>query len=163
METQDGRPVSFSAINDHIELIPPAKLNPDNTVRGGFLMDTADDVAAIVAMRHSQKLCKTRFANDTSFPEPAYQGEVLVFKAAVNRVWGTSLEIGVKVFADDLRKGTRRYIFSTYFTFVALNKRGKKTRVRPVVPETDDEKRRFIEADVRHTENLTKDRRKRNQ
>lgn len=160
MESIDGRPVSFSAINDHIEPIPPAKLNSDNTVRGGFLLDTADSVAAIAAMRHSGRLCKTRWANEVDFPEPAYQGEVLVFKAAVNRVWGTSLEVGIKVFADDLRKGIRRYIFSMYFTFVALDDCGRKVSVRPVIPETEDEKRRFADADVRRAENRAKAKRK---
>ena len=76
-------------------------------------------------------------------------GHIVVLKSAVNRVWNTSMEIGVKVFADNILTAERRHCCSAYFTFVALDEHGAKKGISPVIPESEEEQRRDDEADRR--------------
>ncbi|MBI5733117.1 acyl-CoA thioesterase [Candidatus Jorgensenbacteria bacterium] len=147
-------PVSFSAVDNLPYMLMPGDLNSNNTVFGGRVMEIADRLAGTVAMRHSGKTCVTLLVDSMKFLAPARQGEVLVFKAAVNRTWNSSLEIGVKVYAEDLKENTRRHVVSAYFTFVALDDQCKPIHIRQVVAETAEEKRRYKEADVRRMRRL---------
>ena len=85
------------------------------------------------------------------FLGPARRGDILIFRAAVNRTWRTSMEIGVKVLAEHYKTGQRKHILSAYFTFVAVDEYGKPVEVPQIIPETPLEKRRFEEADLRRT------------
>ena len=144
-----GKPVSASAIHDQTAIVFPDDLNTLGTLFGGRVMEMADRVSAVVAKRHSGRDCVTLGIDSVRFLAPARHGDILVIKAAVNRVWRTSMEVGVKVFAEDFRTLERKHIVSAYFTFVAVDETLKPVEIAPVIPETDDEKRRFEQADRR--------------
>ena len=129
----NGKPASASAINDQTAIVFPDDLNSLGTLFGGRVMEQCDRTCAVVAKRH---------------------GDILVFKAAVNRVWRTSMEIGVKVFAEDFRTMARKHIVSAYFTFVAVDESLRPIEIAPIIPETEDEKRRYREADERRQQRM---------
>lgn len=144
-----GKPVRDSAINDQTSIVFPSNLNSLGTLFGGRVMELADRVAAVVAKRHSGHWCLTLGIDSVRFLAPARGGDVLVLQSAVNRVWRTSMEVGIKVFADEFNTMKRTHIVSAYFTFVAVDQGMKPVEIPPVIPETDDEKRRFAQADER--------------
>jgi len=149
MSSLAGKPVSDSAINDQTAIVFPNDINVIGTLYGGRAMEMADEVAAIVAKRHSGRTCVTLGIDSVRFLAPARRGDILVFKAAVNRVWRTSMEVGLKILADDFRTGTRTHIVSAYFTFVGVDEDLKPVELAPVIPQSDEEKRRYEQADVR--------------
>lgn len=138
-------------MNDQTAMVFPDDLNPVGTLFGGRVLEQADRVAAVVASRHAARACVTLGVDSVRFLGPARHGDILVFKAAVNRVWRTSMEVGVKVFAEEFRTAQRRHIFSAYFTFVAVDDALRPVRIGQVVPETDDEVRRFRNAEERRS------------
>jgi acyl-CoA hydrolase len=148
------RPVSESAIHDQTSMVFPNDLNSLGTLFGGRVLEQADRVAAVVARRHSSRVCVTLGVDSVRFLAPARHGDVLVFQSAVNRVWRTSMEIGVKVWAEDFKTMQRRHIFSAYFTFVAVDDDLHPTVVAPIAPETPDERRRYAQADQRRQARL---------
>lgn len=151
-----ARPVSFSAIHDQTAVVFPNDLNSYGTLYGGRVLEQSDWLCGVVAKRHSGKVCVTLAIDSVKFLAPAKKGDILVFKASINRSWHTSMEIGVKVYAEDYETMDRRHIFSAYFTFVALDKELKPSKVPAVIPETIDEKRRFEEAEHRRQLRLKK-------
>lgn len=149
--TGTPRPVSASCINDQTYIVFPNDLNSLNTLFGGRVMELADKVAAVVARRHAGRDCVTLGIDSVRFLAPARHGDVLVMKAAVNRVWNTSMEVGLKVFAEHGHGEPPRHIVSAYFTFVALDERGQRVTIPQVLPESEQEKRRYEEADRRRS------------
>jgi acyl-CoA hydrolase len=141
--------VAESAIHDQISVVFPNDLNAYGTLFGGRVLDLCDRVAGVVAKRHSGKVCVTLGIDSVRFLAPAKHGDILVFKASLNRVWKTSMEIGLKVFKEDFRTQERVHILSAYFTFVALDDKLRPVEVPAVIPETKEEKRRFKEAEER--------------
>ena len=159
MEDLKPKKVSESAIDFYPhEIFPndlnPNDLNPRGMVFGGKVLLMIDNVAGIVAQRHSRRTCVTAELDSVVFLAPAFKGETLILKAALNRVWSSSMEIGVKIFAENFRTGESRHVVSAYLTFVALGEDGHKIKINPVEPETEDEKRRFREADERRIHRL---------
>ena len=150
----EGKPVNFSAINDQTSLVFPNDLNTYGTLFGGKVLELGDWISCIVAKRHSNKVCVTLGLDSVRFLTPATSGDILVFKVAVNRAWNTSMEVGLKVFAQDFRTLEMKHIFSAYFTFVALDENRKPTRIPEVIPETEEEKRRYEEAEKRRKKRL---------
>lgn len=144
--TSKAKSPSASAVEQNVYKIFPNDLNSKYTVFGGLVMGLCDRTALIVAERHSGCTCVTAAVDSLSFLAPARSGETLVVKAAVNRSWSSSMEIGVHVAAEDSHTGDSRHVVSAYLTFVALDDDGKPTSVPPVEPQTADEKRRFEEA-----------------
>jgi len=148
-----SRPVkraADSALNNQLYIIFPHDLNPNGTVFGGTVMAQADKVAGLVAMRHSGQICVTAFVESFRFLAPARRGEVLVFYASLNRVWHSSMEVGVKVFADNCVTGERRQVVSAYYTFVPIDENHRPARANyGLLPETEEEKRRYQEAEKR--------------
>ena len=127
-------------------LMMPTDANVLGNVFGGAIMRYMDEIAAIVAVRHAGKNVVTASIDRMNFYAPVYVGDLLIMKAAVNYVGTTSMEIGVRIEAQDpkTRKGT--HTGSCYLTYVALNEGGKPTPIPPLIPTTKAEKRRFSEA-----------------
>lgn len=147
--SMQGKSVAESAIHDQTAVVFPNDLNAYGTLFGGRVLDLCDRVAGVVAKRHSGRVCVTLGIDSVRFLAPAKHGDILVFKASINRVWKTSMEIGLKVFKEDFRTQERVHILSAYFTFVALDDHLKPVEIPGVIPMTLEEKRRFIEAEER--------------
>lgn len=141
--------VKDSAIEDYTYRIFPNDLNSNGTVFGGLIMSILDRLALVVAEKHTGGTCVTVSVDALHFLAPANIEDHLVFKAAVNRVWNSSMEIGLKVLAVNHKSGHTRHVVSAYFTFVNLDELQKPCKINPVIPETDLEKRRYREAQMR--------------
>jgi acyl-CoA hydrolase len=146
--------ISESSVNDHSHKVFPNDLNSNGTTFGGMIMATADRTALVVAERHSSCVCVTVSVDAMHFIAPATKGDILIFKAAVNRSWRTSMEIGVRVIAEHYQTGRSTHILSAYFSFVAVDDRGRPTEVPQIIPETPIEIRRFEEAEIRRQKRL---------
>lgn len=145
----EGKKPSSTAIHDHTYRIFPNDLNAQGTVFGGLIMSEADRLAHIVAERHSGRICVTASVDSIVFHAPAGHGDNLIFKTSINRSWRSSMEVGVKVIAEERNTLERKHIVSAYLTFVALDDHGKTAIVPPVIPDSEHEKRRFEEAAIR--------------
>ncbi|MBI4991975.1 MAG: acyl-CoA thioesterase [Candidatus Harrisonbacteria bacterium] len=155
MKERPAKRVPESAINDSLYMIQPNDLNYLGTIFGGTVMAESDKIAAVVAKIHCGQTCVTASVDAFRFLAPAYVSEVLVFKASVNRVWNASLEVGIKVFAKNTLTGENRHIVSAYFTFVPIDETRKPVPVKySLNPETEEEKRRWREADKRRERRL---------
>jgi len=142
------------AVSEQLHLLRPSDLNAYGTAFGGRVMELADELAAALARKHSGSVCVMLSADSIRFLRPAKQGDLLIFKAAINRVWKTSMEIGIKILAQRINSKKQRHIVSAYFTFVAVNKYGRPIRVPPVKPATAEEFGRYAEADLRRRKRL---------
>src|SRR5689334_3860485 len=128
--------VSDSAVNEHIYKVFPNDLNSYDTVFGGLVMAILDRVALVVAERHTGRTCVTASVDSMHFLAPAKRGDILIFKGAVNKVWRSSMEIGLKVVTQHLTTGEIKHILSAYFTFVAIDELGLPVEIAPILPET---------------------------
>lgn len=144
-----GKAPSASSVEQNVYKVFPNDLNSKYTVFGGLVMSLCDRTALIVAERHSGGTCVTAAVDSLNFLAPARAGDTLIVRAAVNRSWRSSMEIGVHVAAEDSFNGDTRHVVSAYLTFVALDENGKTRRVPKLLPESDVEKRRFEEAQRR--------------
>lgn len=153
-----GKPVRAS-VAEVTEIIQPNDVNPMGTVFGGKVMAMMDMTAALAAHRHARKVVVTAGIDALDFLASAKVGHFLIVKASVNYAGRTSMEVGVKVVAEDPLTGELRHTASAYLTFVALDSFGRPSPVPPVIPETPEEKRRFEEA--RRRRELRKGRRPR--
>ncbi|MAV89782.1 MAG: acyl-CoA thioesterase [Bdellovibrionaceae bacterium] len=131
------------------EMVLPVHTNSLNTVFGGIVMSWIDIAAAIAAQRHCQMPVVTASMDDVHFIAPVYKGWIVNLKACVNFTSKTSMEVGVRMDAENPIQKKTYHTASAYLTFVALDSEGKPTPVPPVEPETDAEKRRFAEAKQR--------------
>ena len=109
-------------------------------------MHLVDLAASLAAMRHARTPVVTASIDYMNFLHPIYIGELVFLKSSVNRVFRTSMEVGVKVWGEDLRTGNIRHTSSAYLTFVALDDAGNRVPVVQAIPETEVQKRRFEEA-----------------
>ncbi len=124
----------------------PNDANVLGHVLGGKVMHLVDLTGALAALRHARCPVVTASVDHMSFLHPVRIGELIMLRSSVNRVFHTSMEVGVKVWVEDLRTGDRKHTSSAYLTFVAVNADGKCVPIAPVIPETADEKRRFEQA-----------------
>jgi acyl-CoA hydrolase len=149
-----ARPVAASRVEGHVYKVFPNDLNAHRTIFGGLVMATCDRIALVVAERHSGHVCVTASVDSVHFLAPAREGETLIVDAACNRAWTTSMEIGVRVQAENTLTRERRHIVSAYLTVVALDASGRPAEVPPVLPETDEERQRYVEAEMRREARL---------
>jgi acyl-CoA hydrolase len=144
----EAKPVSAS-VSEYSELALPNDANGLGAVLGGKVMHLVDLAAAMAGMRHARTPVVTASVDSMSFLHPVHIGELIVLRSSVNRVFRTSMEVGGYVTTENLMTGRRLHTCSAYLTFVSLDKQGKATPVPPVIPETEEEKRRFREAGER--------------
>ena len=136
------RPVRES-ISEMTEIVLPNDANPLNALLGGRLMHWIDLAGAMAAHRHSRAYVVTASIDHMDFLVPVRVGDFVILRSSVNRAYHTSMEVGVKVWVENYRSLESRHVSSAYLTFVAIDAAGNKIVVPPVVPETEDEKRRY--------------------
>ncbi len=142
------------------EMVLPNHTNRLGNLLGGQLMHWMDICAAIAAFRHTNRVCVTASVDELNFLHPIKEGEVVILHGSVNRAFRTSVEVGVKVTAENLLTGERKHANTAYLTFVAIDELGNPVEVPPIRPETKDEKRRYADAARRRAQRL--ERRKKN-
>lgn len=136
------------------ELVLPNDCNQLGNLLGGRLMHWIDIAAAIAGQRHCQRVVVTASVDELNFLHPIRIGEVVLLLASVNRVFRTSMEVGVKVRAENQLTGLSKHANTAYLTFVAVDENGKPVSCPPIVPETDEEKRRYDQALMRREQRL---------
>ena len=130
--------------------------NIAGNVHGGWIMKLCDDVAAIAATRLAGGRVVTAAVDEMRFRSPIHVGDVVTLRAMVNATWRTSMEVGVRVEAEDVRTGATSHTCTAYLTMVALGEDEKPLPLPPVVPHTAEEQRRHREANLRREVRLAK-------
>src|SRR5713101_1641485 len=144
-----GKPISASR-SEMAEVVLPATTNLLGKLLGGHVMHLVDIAAAIAASRHSNSYVVTASVDYIDFRNPVNLGELVILKSQVNRVFRTSMEIGVEVYSEQILTGERKHTTTAYVTFVALDEKTHRPRpVRPLIVESPEEERRFQEAGER--------------
>lgn len=143
------------------ELMMPHMANVLGNVHGGVLLGMMDRVAAVAAIRHAQLSCVTVSVDRVHFREPIHVGELVTMFASVNFAHRTSIEVGVRVEAENVVTGVKRHTNSCYLTYVAIDAAGRPVEVPPVIPETDEERQRFRAAETRREQRVAEIRAKR--
>jgi acyl-CoA hydrolase len=128
--------------------------NSAGFVHGGIVMKLCDEAAGIAAVKHCRTRIVTAAIDRMTFRDPVHVGELLACRASVNAVWHTSMEVGVRVEAENPRTGEVRHTSTAYLTMVALDDEGRPTAVPPLVTESPDEERRMREAELRRSNRL---------
>lgn len=144
----EGKTVHESA-SEYSELALPNDANGLGNVLGGKVMHLVDLAAAMAAMRHARRPVVTASVDSLHFLHPVHIGQLIILRSSVNRVFRSSMEVGVKVTTENLMTGRCLHTCSAYLTFVALDEARNATPIAPVIPETEDEKRRYREAGER--------------
>ena len=129
--------------------------NSAGFVHGGIVMKLCDEAAGIVAVKHCRLRIETAAIDRMTFLHPVHVGELLTCKASVNAVWRSSMEIGVRVEAENPRTGEVRHTSTAYLTMVGLDDDGRPTAVPPIAAESEDERRRMREAELRRRNRLS--------
>jgi len=128
------------------EIVLPNDTNPLGALLGGRLMHWIDMAGAMAAHRHSRNYVVTASVDHIDFLVPVKVGELVILRSSVNRVFNTSMEVGVKVFVESYIADTAQHVGSAYLTFVAIDGAGQRLKVAPVIPESDDQQRRYDDA-----------------
>ncbi len=145
--TRAAKPVSESA-SVIVKRMGPAQANSAGFVHGGVIMQLCDEAAGTCAMRHARQRVVTAKVSEFTFEAPTNIGELVTIKTSVNEVFGSSMEVGVRVEAEDLASGEVRHTTSAYFVMVAMGEDGPE-EVAPIEPDTPDAERRRREAQAR--------------
>ncbi|MDA8422456.1 MAG: acyl-CoA thioesterase [Nitrospiraceae bacterium] len=141
----EGKRVKDSSVT-MAQMMIPQDANPSGNVHGGVVVKIIDEAAGVVAARHARSNVVTASIDRMDFHNPVFVGDVLFFKTSLNLVGRTSMEIGVRVEAENLVTGDVRHAASAYLTYVALDRNGKPREVPPLILETEDDRRRNREA-----------------
>ena len=143
------RPVRDSQ-SEMAEIVLPNDANPLGALLGGRLMHWIDLAGAMAAHRHSRQYAVTAAIDRLDFWVPVHVGDLVILRSSVNRVFHTSMEVGVKVWVENYLQDNCQHVSSAYLTFVAVDAGGRKMQVPPVIPETDEQRRRYEDAGRRH-------------
>lgn len=128
--------------------------NSAGNIHGGTIMKLADEAAALAAIKHAHQRVVTVGMDRMDFLVPIYVGDLVTFRAMVNAAWRTSMEVGVRVEAENPVTGTRRHTNTAFITMVALDDAGVPAAVPPVLPVSPTETRRMREAELRRANRL---------
>jgi acyl-CoA hydrolase len=139
------RPVRDSQ-SEMIELVLPNDANPLGALLGGRLMHWIDLAAALACHRHSHSHAVTASVDHIDFLVPVQVGDLVILRSSVNRVFQTSMEVGVKVFVENYIADISQHVASAYLTFVAVDGKGNHLKVAPIIPETEEQQRRYEDA-----------------
>jgi acyl-CoA hydrolase len=139
------RPVRNSQ-SEMSEVVLPNDANPLGALLGGRLMHWIDVAGALAAQRHARSYIVTASIDHMDFLTPVHVGDLVILRSTVNRAFNTSMEVGVKAFVENYITGERRVVSTAYLTFVAVDRHGRRRPVPPVIPDTDEEKRRYQDA-----------------
>lgn len=136
------------------QMMLPQHSNNLGLVFGGVILAMMDTASAVCAIRHARTTCVTVSVDRVDFREPVHLGDLVIMKCSVNYVGRTSMEVGVRVESEDLLTGNRRHTNSCYLTFVAIDRNGRPIEVPRLVPESEDELRRYEAAKARRRRRL---------
>src|SRR3954453_12574897 len=150
-----GRRVHES-VSEYSEIALPTHSNTLGNMLGGHVMHLVDMAGGIAAAPHSRSAIVTAAVDHMTFLHPVHIGELLTLRSSVNRVFRTSMEVGVKVWVENLTSGLIRHTSSAYLTFVAVDAARNRIPVPPVIPETAEEIRRYEEAGARREYRLAR-------
>jgi acyl-CoA hydrolase len=139
------RPVRDSQ-SEMAELVLPNDANPLGALLGGRLMHWIDLAGAMACHRHSRSYAVTASVDHIDFLVPVRVGDLIMLRSSVNRVFHTSMEVGVKVFVENYLADTSQHVASAYLTFVAVDREGNPLKVAPVIPESEEQRRRYDDA-----------------
>jgi acyl-CoA hydrolase len=138
------------------EIVLPNDANPLGALLGGRLMHWIDLAGALAAHRHSRRYVVTAAIDHLDFLFPVRVGDLVILRSSVNRVFRTSMEVGVKVWVENFLEDSSHHVSSAYLTFVAVDKQGKTLVAPPVIPENEEQQRRYQDAgrrrEIRRTE-----------
>ena len=151
-ERQAKRPAESAT--EMVQVVLPNDANPLGFILGGTVMHLIDIAGAIACHRHTRSLLVTAAVDGLQFLHPIKVGDLIILKAMVTAVWSTSLEVEVEVFSEETLTGVRRMTSRAYLTFVAIDQSGNRIRIPGLILETDAEKRRAAEAELRRQERL---------
>lgn len=155
------RPVRDSQ-SEMAEFVLPNDANVLGALLGGRLMHWIDLAGALAAHRHSRTYVVTASVDHIDFLVPVHVGSLVILRSSVNRVFRTSMEVGVKVWVENISQDKREHVASAHLTFVAVDGKGGRIVVPPVIPETDEERQRYDDAgrrrEIRRTEKVRRDR-----
>ena len=149
----EGKTVKDSAVV-MAQVMGPQDVNCAGNVHGGVIMKLIDTAASVVAIRHSRTNAVTASIDRLDFHYPVFSGDLVTFKACLNLVGKTSMEVGVRVESENLFSGEFRHTASAYLTYVALDKAGRPMQLPHLILETEEEKRRNREAIARRESRL---------
>jgi acyl-CoA hydrolase len=159
-----ARPVRDSQ-SEMTQFVLPNDANPLVALLGGRLMHWIDMAGALAAHRHCRTYVVTASVDHIDFLVPVHVGSLVILSSSVNRVFRTSMEVGVKVWVENYIQDTREHVASAHLTFVAVDGKGGRVVVPPVLPETDEERRRYDDAgrrrEIHRAEKERRDRSKR--
>ncbi|MHB8137542.1 MAG: acyl-CoA thioesterase [Smithellaceae bacterium] len=150
----EGKKVSESRVVMG-QVMNPENANPAGNVHGGDIMKLIDTAGGVAATRHARAHVVTASIDRMDFHHPVYIGDFLILKASVNYVGKTSMEVGVRVEAENPITGEKRHTGSAYLTFVALDTDKRPIQLPPLILETDDDRHRKAEAGERRQMRLT--------
>ncbi len=153
MQTESIRTVRESR-SEYSEICLPNDANMLGNMLGGHVMHLVDLCGAIAGMRHARSAVVTVAIDQMVFLHPIHIGELVMLKSQVNRVFRTSMEVGVKVLVENLYSGEIRHTSSAYLTFVALDAAGNRLVLPPIHPDTEEDRRRYEEAAARRAHRL---------
>ncbi len=136
------------------QVMMPEHANPTGNVHGGVIMKLVDEAGGLCAMRHAQRQVVTVAIDSMTFHSPVHVGNLVTFQASLNWVGHTSAEVGVRVVAENPLTGQFTHTNSAFLVYVALDEDGNPTQIRPLILETDEDRRRWAEAEQRQQRRL---------
>lgn len=144
-----GKPTSQSA-TVLATLVEPSQTNAMGNIHGGTIMKLADQAGGAAAIRHAGRICVTASIDRLDFLNAVHVGDLVTLKSSVNYVHRTSMEVGVHIEAENMTTGVVKHVASAYLIFVALDENCKPVTVAPVIPQTESEKLRYRQAELRY-------------